>query len=85
MGLQQRPSGQARHTGVCVNMPSEAFGCGIFVSGPKGCARTGAQMIQAVSDIRTRGKCVICGWVMEDEDSSDGDGCKVKIDYVSGC
>ncbi|KAJ5354772.1 hypothetical protein N7541_005816 [Penicillium brevicompactum] len=73
---------RTRDTGVCARMYASAFGCGIFVSGPRGCSRSGAEMIQAVSDIRTSGKCAICGWVQE---KSGGDGCKIKIDYVSGC
>ena len=40
-------------------------------------------MIQAVSDIWTSGKSAICGWVKEGNEESDG--CKIKIDYVSGC
>ncbi|KZL86276.1 hypothetical protein CI238_09148 [Colletotrichum incanum] len=69
-------SGRSR-TGACSNIFG-GYGCGIFIQGKSGCARTGNQMWWDYQDIRNN-NCRVCGskhW---------GDGCLTTINYVSGC
>ncbi|KAI3558673.1 hypothetical protein CABS01_07360 [Colletotrichum abscissum] len=64
-------------TGACSNIFG-GYGCGVFIQGKSGCARTGNQMWYDYQDIRANG-CRVCGskhW---------GDGCLTTINYVSGC
>ncbi|EEQ28769.1 hypothetical protein McanMca71_001159 [Microsporum canis] len=61
----------ATQTGVCYGK------CGIFVEGGN-CDLNGSEMIDGYNELRQRG-CKICG------NKTYNDGCRLTINYVTGC
>ncbi|KAH7159268.1 hypothetical protein DER46DRAFT_663241 [Fusarium sp. MPI-SDFR-AT-0072] len=65
-----------KDSGVCA-ATGAGLGAGIFVQG-KDCTAKGGVLKQFYTEIRNHG-CKVCGFV------DFGNGCQIKLDYVSGC
>ncbi|KAF5006893.1 hypothetical protein FDECE_6752 [Fusarium decemcellulare] len=76
------------NSGECSRHNIYGHGCGVFVQGNRSkdgslCTATGKQLKDWYGHIRARGGCKICGSVSFDDPLNSG--CKIKIDYVTGC